>query len=403
MNILVLSSVYPSPEDHNENVTKVVRYFVKSWSEQGHTVRVIHNVHRYPFFLHGMPSGIKKKLATKINFYIPDLSDVKERQFDDGDVKVWRLPIKKIIPHGEPGESAIKKQVEKISSILEREGFLPDVCLGHWASPQMAIMAELKKRYNFRTALVLHGKGYIENPKTREKYMPYIDRLGCRSDAEAKYLKDTLGLDIEPFVCYSGVPDRFIEEFSYDSEKFSEKPRCWRLVFAGRLLECKHLDKLIKALSKLQGRDFVLDIIGTGPEEAPLKALAEELGIKDRVVFHGRLPREEVLSFMRKAHSFVMVSKGEVFGLVYLEAMAASCVTIGSRDEGIDGVIRHGENGLLSAAADADELQKVLERMFDAPLEELKELSRKGYETAKEFTDSQVARWYLEDVCGHRE
>lgn len=403
MNILILTSVYPSPEDHNENVTKVVRYFAESWSEQGHTVRVIHNVHKYPFILHATPSGIKKKIATKINFYIPDMNDVRERTFDDGAVRVWRLPIFKMIPHGEPSGRAIKKQVEKITSILETEGFTPDVCVGHWASPQMAIMAALKQKFGFKTALVLHGRGYIENPKTRERYMPYIDRLGCRSQAESRHMKETLGLEEAPFVCYSGVPDRFMEQFKFSEEKFRVKPDEWRLVYTGRLLAYKQVDKILKALALCKDRKFVLDIIGTGPEEAPLKALSKELRIEDKIVFHGRIPREEVLEFMRKAHSFVMISKGEVFGLVYLEAMAASCVTIGSKDEGIDGVIRHNENGLLCTPADENELASVLESMFDSSIEELSRLSKNGYETAKEFTDSQVARWYLEDACGHRE
>ena len=106
MNILLLTSVYPSPEDKNENVTKVVRYFAQDWAKQGHNVRVIHNAHRYPAPVHLLPKKLKRSLAARISFYIPDLASVKERQYDDGPVKVWRLPIMKYIPHGEPSGSA---------------------------------------------------------------------------------------------------------------------------------------------------------------------------------------------------------------------------------------------------------------------------------------------------------
>lgn len=60
---------------------------------------------------------------------------------------------------------------------------------------------------------------------------------------------------------------------------------------------------------------------------------------------------------MKKSHCFVMVSKGEILGLVYLEAMASSCVAIGSIGEGIDGIIVDGENGCLCTPADLEALR----------------------------------------------
>ena len=48
---------------------------------------------------------------------------------------------------------------------------------------------------------------------------------------------------------------------------------------------------------------------------------------------------------MEESDVFAMVSSPETFGLVYIEAMAKGCVTIGSKGEGIDGVIVNNENG----------------------------------------------------------
>lgn len=48
---------------------------------------------------------------------------------------------------------------------------------------------------------------------------------------------------------------------------------------------------------------------------------------------------------MLASDCFIMISKNEAFGLVYLEAMSAGCITIASRGEGFDGVIIHGVNG----------------------------------------------------------
>ena len=64
---------------------------------------------------------------------------------------------------------------------------------------------------------------------------------------------------------------------------------------------------------------------------------------------------------MLKQHDvFIMISKNETFGLVYLEAMAVGCITIASRQEGFDGIIKHGYNGFLCEAGNQEELEKLI-------------------------------------------
>ncbi len=401
MNILMLTSVYPSKNDGNENVTKVVRYFVHDWQKQGHNVYVVHNAHRYPMIAHRLPKKLKKKISSKISFYIPDWDAVREDRYDDEGVKVWRYPMFKLIPHGGHSAGTIKKHALKIADTLKADGFEPDIIMGHWMSPQAQLISELKQIYNCRTSLVLHGRGYLEDKKFDcQRYLKYVDALGCRSKAEADYIKSVLGESVEPFVCYSGVPDAFVSGFSFDEEKFRSKPEKWRFVYAGRLVEYKQIDKVLRALGSFSDVDFVFDVIGEGGEMDNLKRLAAELGIADKVVFHGRMPRTEVLEYMKKAHCFVMISKGEVFGLVYLEAMAMSCIAIGSLNEGIDGVIKDGENGFLTTAGDADGLTKTLEKLFSMDIADAAGVAKNGFVTASEFTDSNVAKWYLKDAYG---
>lgn len=399
MNILLITSVYPYPDDLNENVTKVVRYFVQEWDKQGHTVKVIHNAHRYPSLVHLIPKSIKQRLAAKLNFYIPDFDKVKPLHINDGNVDVWRLPIFKYIPHGGHSKGVINKQVKKIVSVLEQEDFVPDIIMGHWMSPQIQIISRLKKIYNCRTSLVLHGRDYLDKSKLDyTEYLPDIDRLGCRSRTDSEYVQNLLSLSYEPFVCYSGIPDSFVCDRLYDADKFRTAPDKWRFIYVGRLVSGKNIDKVIKALSKSSLKNFVFEIIGSGSEERALKNLVSELNMDDKVIFHGRLPRNEVIEHMRKSHVFVMISRNEAFGLVYLEAMAASCITIASRHEGIDGVIVDGENGLLSSAGDDNELCKVIDDLINSPVSKIRQLSENGFNTAKEFTDSNVAQWYLRDA-----
>ena len=113
--------------------------------------------------IHKIPGKLKKVLASKMGFEISGYEAVKEKIFLDEGVKVFRLPIKKFIPHCKPSNNVIERQINKIVDILKTENFKPDVITGHWASPQMEIISKLKMKYNCRTAVVFHGLGYMES------------------------------------------------------------------------------------------------------------------------------------------------------------------------------------------------------------------------------------------------
>jgi glycosyltransferase involved in cell wall biosynthesis len=101
---------------------------------------------------------------------------------------------------------------------------------------------------------------------------------------------------------------------------------------------------------------------------------------------------------MGKADCFAMASSPETFGLTYLEAMACGCYTIGSKGEGIDGVLVDRENGVLVTPGSVEEMAAALELHFTEP-EAVKEMQRRGIETANRLTEEKVAAMILSD-CG---
>jgi glycosyltransferase involved in cell wall biosynthesis len=95
-------------------------------------------------------------------------------------------------------------------------------------------------------------------------------------------------------------------------------------VFAGRLVAFKAVDLLLAAFRQVAGRvGAKLHIIGTGPERPRLEARARELGLGDRVTFHGWLPQEGFAQCLRRADVFVFPSLYDCGGAAVLEAMAA--------------------------------------------------------------------------------
>ena len=99
-----------------------------------------------------------------------------------------------------------------------------------------------------------------------------------------------------------------------------------------------------------------------------------------------------------KSQVFVMISQGEAFGLVYLEAMARGCITIASRGEGFDGIIKDGINGFLCEAGNADELASIISKIRKMSNDSLQFISKKAKSTAESLTDVKAARYYIDAV-----
>lgn len=133
-----------------------------------------------------------------------------------------------------------------------------------------------------------------------------------------------------------------------------------------------------------------LVLVGTGPEEAALRAQCAELGVADRVVFAGF--QRNVEDYVRLFDVAVVPSLEEGFGLVAVESMALGTPVVASRIDGLQEVITHGVSGWLVPPADPDALRDaVLQLLRDAPLRQ--RLADGGRTAAQRFSlDRYVGR-----------
>ena len=104
---------------------------------------------------------------------------------------------------------------------------------------------------------------------------------------------------------------------------------------------------LLRALAELSpaGRDVVAVLVGLGPLEEELRALAVELGIGGRVRFPGS--RDDVFALLPAFDVFVLSSRFEGLPIALLEAMATGVAPVATRVGGIPEVITDGQDGLL--------------------------------------------------------
>jgi phosphatidylinositol alpha-1,6-mannosyltransferase len=139
-------------------------------------------------------------------------------------------------------------------------------------------------------------------------------------------------------------------------------------------------DRLLQALAGLQaergpepclpaaaGGHPHLVIAGDGDDSPRLKALAAELGIAHQVQFTGFVSEATLAELYARSSVFVMPSRGEGFGLVYLEAMRAGKPCIAARASAAAEIVADGDTGLLVDPLDTGELAAALARLLSSP------------------------------------
>ena len=168
-----------------------------------------------------------------------------------------------------------------------------------------------------------------------------------------------------------------------------------RCLAVARLVERKGLRDLLRALALLERDRFELEIVGTGPDEGALRALAEELGVAGEVRFTGALDRAAIAGRYRAADLFTLPSISEAFGNGFAEALASGLPIVGTTVGGIPDLVKHGVNGLLVPPGDPASLAAAIRALADDPLRR-REITRRNRRKAESMLDwNHISARYL--------
>jgi glycosyltransferase involved in cell wall biosynthesis len=130
-----------------------------------------------------------------------------------------------------------------------------------------------------------------------------------------------------------------------------------------RLMVWKGVDGILRALEGLPGNVHVL-VAGDGDMLEPWKALAAELGLKERAHFLGNVPYERIPHLIRAADVFVLNSEYEGLSHTLLEVSALGTAIVATGVCGNPEVVEHGVNGLLVPPRDPAALRSAVERLL---------------------------------------
>lgn len=270
--------------------------------------------------------------------------------------------------------------------------FRPDVIHTQTLGFASDIGAWLKVKYGCPLVVTTHGTDMFHPIQCGNGL--YLRRQAEKADtviAVSSLLRNTLrktGIDGDIRIILNG--------FRTDGVCDPKDERGISLLQVGFMIPRKKGDVTLRAFSLIRRKypDAVLTFVGDGPERKHLEVLAQELDVRDSVHFLGKLPNPDTLAQMAKAKFFVLPSIDEAFGIVYSEAMASGCLTIGTEGEGIEDLIRHGENGYLVPADDPQAIAQVVDACVRAP-EKARIVAGQGRQDALELTWERNAGQYL--------
>lgn len=184
-------------------------------------------------------------------------------------------------------------------------------------------------------------KGFNAERLAEREWLSYLRGAYRLSPARARMLRNTRAIITGSRFTKSDLPrsvqDKvaLLAENGIDPDRFTPPIRAQRraiplrVCFIGRLVPYKGADLLLQAAAPLvQAGDMVIDIIGNGPEEHRLKALAQALRLGDKVTFHGWVDHTGVQLILGKADLLGFPSLREFGGGVVLEAMALGVVPV---------------------------------------------------------------------------
>ncbi|MEQ6120045.1 glycosyltransferase [Reichenbachiella sp. MALMAid0571] len=362
MNILIVPSWYPSPENPNTGIfiKEQAILFARHFPEHNVGISTWGSNHQPLLLKIAKPFQTLVKLFKKPDNHQILLAPNCKEYFSPAYTwtrKILKGNIKNIITANTKNIREFELQFGKI-----------DLIHAHVSHPGGYIAMHLSRNLNIPFVITEHMtpfpfSSYQKNGKISKLVtLPLAEasKTICVSD----FLKRSIAGKAKANLC---VINNFVDEdFFTPKQKISDRNDPISLLFIGRLVPQKGLDILLKALkillkSKLH---IELKIGGTGENEKEYQLLCNELGLGNNVVWLGNLDRNQVKHYLQQCDAFVLPSRNENNPVVILEALACGKPVITTSCGGPEEMITEAE-GLIAKPENPDDLSNKIKILSD--------------------------------------
>ena len=246
---------------------------------------------------------------------------------------------------------------------------------------------QLKWRRSYFTCIMLQAsKVVFISPKFKDVFL----QSRVPDNAREKIMPQII-------VIPNGIEKTFLENKSTEHKTFADE---LNMIFVAAFYKGKGLIETIQAIEELRkkGYKITLNAIGKGlpnrPKDAEYIAQVDALAVgKDWIKTQPFMKPAEIVQEMRKANAFIMVSKPETFGLVYVEALSQHLPIIYAQGQGFDGFFPDGFVGYPAIAGNAESIAEKLESL----IKNYPAISKnvESLDLDKDFEWNNIARKYI--------
>ncbi|GAA0083809.1 glycosyltransferase [Clostridium sp. CTA-7] len=368
MHILVIPSAYPTLENPLSSI--FYKEQAKAIQEAGNKVGVIFSETR-------RVSGINFNSFNKNHFQI--------RKYIEDGLTTYRLHGWNIFTmRGTLGVDLwVKQSLKLFHKYIESEG-KPDIIHVHSALYGGLVGMNIKKLYNIPYVITEHSSSVLKY-ELRKHDLPilksvydYADRIISVGEA----LKESINKHSKNYVeVIPNIVD--IEKFNINKNTIKEN---FNFISISHLKENKNIDLTIRALYKVIKvyNNVKLTIVGDGPEKQNLIDLVNKLGISENVEFVGAVSREELNKYINRSNAFVLPSKYETFGIVYIEALSCGIPIITTKCGGPEDFYNE-DIGYMIESEDEDILKDVM-------IEMIENINRFDPNTLRKYVESKFSK-----------
>lgn len=269
-----------------------------------------------------------------------------------------RIPIINLQPF------LYKYKIKKIYNKILQEQGKPDIIHVHsciWAglaAIELGKLLDVPVVITEHSSAFLSGKFKMYEKKVISKSLNNANAIIAVSnglkDMVEKYTTNTNTFVVPNIVDTNLFNFKEIEVYGKDKFVFS----C-----IGNLCKDKGIDILIEAFAlAFKGENVMLKIVGDGVDSGELKKLAMYHGVINQIEFTGRLSREQVAKVLKNSDAFVLPSRLETFGVVFIEALACGVPVIGTKVCGPIEIINEN-NGYLVESENYIDLANAMKNM----------------------------------------